>query len=72
MTKKDEFLLQLIDRVNVISNRFDTNVTEFVGDEKEINKNYFSTKEIDDKIKSISNDLGDLYQMIGNFYFKEQ
>ena len=62
MTRKEEFLFQLIDRVSVFSDNFYTHILEFNLDEQE----EFMSEEIIKKIESISNDLGDLYQMIGN------
>ena len=66
MTRKDEFQLQLIDRVSVFSDNFHTHILEFDLD----NQEEFINDEVAKKIKSISNDLGELYQMIGNLRFK--
>ena len=38
MTKKDEFLLQIIDKVSVASENFTNNIEDFVTREKVVNK----------------------------------
>lgn len=70
MDRKDEFLLQLIDRVFIISQGFDDNILGLCERAKDPDEEEYITKEIEDKIESISNDLGELYQMIGNVRFK--
>ena len=66
MSRKDEFQLQLLDRVSVFSDNFHTHILEFDLD----NQEEFMNDEVAKKIESISNDLGELYQMIGNIRFK--
>lgn len=66
MDRKEEFQLQLLDRVSVFSDNFHTHILEFDLD----NQEEFMNDEVAKKIESISNDLGDLYQMIGNVRFK--
>ena len=66
MNREDEFLLQLIDRVSVASQSFDSYIDVFCQDEKQFNGSNFLTKEIELKIRLISDNINELYQLIGN------